>query len=223
MEESLAALAELPAGALLLSLAQLPAFVTLLDRAGRFVWCSHFGYGYGSELIGTDAAMTVVEEDRPAWRQAVARCFSLRDVMRYCVRSPTPVPGGVARMAGRMAPVVIDGKVVYVAAVTYDVTDMDGAPCPACGRPPAGGVAVPAPAGGVAMFSPLSLAVLRALDGAGWVPTSALALAVGGHSDLRANLRGLSARGAVELAPRKGVRITPAGSAALQSLPPADM
>jgi hypothetical protein len=115
------------------ALAQAPACVCLIDRAGVLVWASAVGYGLdGAETVGHPADRNVVAADRPVWEDAFLRARDGREVVRYTLRLAVPEPPHVVRLAGRTAPVLsAGGRVTHVLAVTVDVT-YAGGECAGC-------------------------------------------------------------------------------------------
>jgi hypothetical protein len=101
-------------------LTQFPSFLTLHDTAGRVVWSSRIGYGLPRSIIGRPSIDRVVPEDRAIWQDACRRAIHQRETVPYGVRVAVPEPPGHVVIEGYLGPVVIRGRVRYVAAVARD-------------------------------------------------------------------------------------------------------
>lgn len=202
----------LPSEEVLRALAQLPLFVIVVARAGALLWSSALAYGYGAEAIGRPAEDFILEEDRPAWREAFLRSRDGRELVRYSVRLLTPEPPGLVRLAGRTAPVVgPDGRVLYVAACAVDVSHGGGWPPEEPTPPPA---VLPAAPAGVRRLSDLEKRLIAGLSATNWTTAEALARKLGESStgDFRAVLRNLAESDVVYSCPGRGYRLRNVGA-----------
>lgn len=104
---------------------QLPGFISLHSPEGTLVWASRISYGLSEEILGQPADANILEEDRPRWWEAFRRAGTLREVADYVVRVRTPTPPGYVTIQGRLGPVLLRGRLRYVAAVCWDATFRD--------------------------------------------------------------------------------------------------
>lgn len=177
-------------------LAQLPGYLTILDRRGRLRWTFRYEYGHTpGTAVGRPGEDFVFEADRPAWREAFERVVRLRQPQALVTRIKTAEPPGVTLCHHRLAAVVVGAKVRYVACVSWEE---EPKPAPATDR-----------AGGWRMFSDKEQAIINALRGKGAMTSEELARLLGKPltNEMRARLRGLSERGVIDVTQREGVRL----------------
>lgn len=191
-------------GALGEMLAHLPAWVSVLSLDGQIRWVNRASFGYSAaSLVGTDAAGTVVPEDRGLWLGALRKAAGGAPAS-YRVRVLTPSPaGGVALVRGRIAPVLRAGEVQALVCLSRNVSGVVVAPPPAAsGRP----------------WSPLERKVLQFLDGReGHTPAAQILGGVGEKpsGDGRGVLRNMVELGVLESTQSKGYRRKPGVEVAL--------
>ncbi len=186
-----------------LALEQLPVFFSLLDRQRRIVWASRYDYGVTPEtLLGTTGEQYLHRDDLATYQDAFARCLHSREVVGYEVRLRAPETNGrIVRVIGVLSPVVLAGRVRYVAAVARDARAVAAALVPP--RPvPVGELA------GALWLSPRAASVLASIPpGDAWTPAATVAERIGENlSTTRVLCRELVDRGFLASSRSRGYR-----------------
>lgn len=197
-------------------LAQMPAYLSVFGTDGRIVWLSATGFGVDpSALLGRPSDTLIPEADRPRWRSYLHRVVHQRELVRYTVDVDVPAPPGRVRLTGRLAPVIIAGRVAYVACACTDATYRPAEACEGChlaqpaGSPAPAQTPEPGRPPGALWLSPLERRIVAALAGRGWTPARELCVLAGESDtgDFRAVARNLVERLVLESAPSRGYRL----------------
>ncbi len=98
-------------------------FIALHSPEGNLIWANRVAYGLQTKKIFNKAAdLNIFDEDRAIWWNWFRRSLFEKEINDYSVRVKVPVKPGWVRISGKMGPVILDDKVVYVVTVCHDAT-----------------------------------------------------------------------------------------------------
>lgn len=187
-------------------ISQFPAFISLFSPDGSIAWLNLTSYGMKhSDMVGQPSDMLILEDDRPLWWESFRRALREKETVRYRVRVGTPEPPHIVTLAGKLAPVILDGQVAFVGCVCWGLTP---------GQAERGALPAGIPAG-ARWLSPICEQIVAHLDSHRdrWVKSMELARAVEAEhgNRFRAILTNLVDRRILEARPGLGYRIAVGG------------